>query len=398
MGPLGTVRILEGGARRAIRQLELIGEEKRTMANPTEAAALAATTKAMERAQTGAPDTRRRPFISVRVKLLVGFTLLFSVAFGVAYYWFYTFATNEALNHIQDGLRDTVTGAASGIDGDEFQALVNEGTARPDGQSDDPRYQQILAWLATVHQLEPRAYPYAYIKGEDTPLFIVDYPQYPQDPRIADPSRAAGFREAWPEAGREARLGLEKLTFQLRPYTDKWGSWVSAYAPIRNSKGETVGAVGVDFRADEVYQEQQHLRDRIAVAFAVTYAALLLLVLLVSRALTGPIRALTGAAQRIGEGEYAQDLSPLRRGYTRDEIGVLSEVFETMVRKVQSREQSLIRRVEELRIEVDVAKRQQQVSEIVDSDFFQALQNRAQELRGRRQDRATSAVPTSERE
>lgn len=30
------------------------------------------------------------------------------------------------------------------------------------------------------------------------------------------------------------------------PTTDKWGSYFSAYAPIKNSAGEIVGIVGVD--------------------------------------------------------------------------------------------------------------------------------------------------------
>ena len=45
------------------------------------------------------------------------------------------------------------------------------------------------------------------------------------------------------------------------------------------------------------------------------------------------------------------------------------------------REQGLRQQIQQLRIEIDEAKRQQQVSEIVDSDFFQNLQIRARALR-----------------
>jgi nitrate/nitrite-specific signal transduction histidine kinase len=47
------------------------------------------------------------------------------------------------------------------------------------------------------------------------------------------------------------------------------------------------------------------------------------------------------------------------------------------------REQGLRREIQQLRIEIDEAKRQEQVSEIVDSDFFTDLQARAQEIRRR---------------
>lgn len=47
------------------------------------------------------------------------------------------------------------------------------------------------------------------------------------------------------------------------------------------------------------------------------------------------------------------------------------------------REQSLKREIQQLRIEIDETKRQQQVSEIVESDFFADLQARAKEIRSR---------------
>jgi len=47
------------------------------------------------------------------------------------------------------------------------------------------------------------------------------------------------------------------------------------------------------------------------------------------------------------------------------------------------REQGLRQEIQQLRIEIDEAKRQKQVSEIVDSDFFQDLQARAHAMRTR---------------
>lgn len=55
------------------------------------------------------PEKRR--FISLRVKLLVGFTLLFTVVFAIAFYWFYTFATKTALQQIEADMVSTLDGA-----------------------------------------------------------------------------------------------------------------------------------------------------------------------------------------------------------------------------------------------------------------------------------------------
>ena len=76
-----------------------------------------------------------------------------------------------------------------------------------------------------------------------------------------------------------------------------------------------------------------------------------------------------------------------------DEINTLSGVFTIMVDKVHQREQALRQQVEELKIEIDENKRQKQVSEIVESDFFQQLQERARTLRQRKR-QATEEAPT----
>jgi len=61
------------------------------------------------------------------------------------------------------------------------------------------------------------------------------------------------------------------------------------------------------------------------------------------------------------------------------------------------REQSLKQEIQQLRIEIDEVKRQKQVSEIVESDFFQDLQAKARTIRGRRSGAAPpEKTPTDE--
>ena len=40
-----------------------------------------------------------------------------------------------------------------------------------------------------------------------------------------------------------------KASFSSRPYTDRWGSWVSSYFPLRDAQGKVTAVVGVDFDA-----------------------------------------------------------------------------------------------------------------------------------------------------
>ncbi len=340
--------------------------------------------------------------LSVRMKMLIGFTLLFSVVFAAAFYWFYTYSVDKSMGRIRDDLVDTIQGAAEGVDGDLLVELAREGEANEEGFSDDPRYEELTDWLQMVHNLEPRAWPYTYIPGEDE---IIAEPM-PETMEIRyvtdlwaryDPSKAAGFLESL-DSSRSFKAFYQDLVLRtddegnFTTYSDEWGAWVSAYAPVTNDAGEVVGALGIDFEADYVNEVKQGIQDNMLIAFAITYLSLFVMVFLISSMMTRPIVALTNMAERIGEGDYEQDFSTLTAGRFPDEISTLAEVFAIMVEKVYQREQTLRRQVEELRIEIDVAKREKQVKEVVESEFFQELQAKARERREAHQDRRADSA------
>jgi hypothetical protein len=61
----------------------------------------------------------------------------------------------------------------------------------------------------------------------------------------------------------------------------------------------------------------------------------------------------------------------------------LALVFQEMARQVYAREQQLQRQVQQLRIEIDQERRAREVADITESDYFQQLLGKADELRNR---------------
>jgi HAMP domain-containing protein len=339
-----------------------------------------------------APKPRRTVFVSLRIKVLVAFTLVFFAVFAGAFYWFYNFASDQAERRIQADMVDTLTGAARNISGDDLIALYKSGQGRADGYSDDPRYWAHVNFLAQVAEIEPRAQLYTWVKGpEENQIIYIG-----SSGAVQNPPWGVKFLEKKISTGSLLK-GLSETTFKLVDdkgnfgYHDEFGYWITGRIPITDKAGEKVGALGIDFHADYVLEVQRAIRDRVILAFGVTYAVLLLLVLLLSGALTRPISRLTRIAERIGEGDYDQDL-PSSGSRVRDEINTLSAVFAIMVDKVYQREQALRQQVEELKIEIDETRRQMQVNEIVESDFFQGLQERARTMRQRKR-QATEETP-----
>jgi CheY-like chemotaxis protein len=86
------------------------------------------------------------------------------------------------------------------------------------------------------------------------------------------------------------------------------------------------------------------------------------------------------AAAAVEAGEF--DPETLARVATRrDELGRLARVFQQMAREVYAREQRLKQEVQQLRIEIDEARTARQVAEITETDYFQDLQRKADQLR-----------------
>ncbi len=85
--------------------------------------------------------------------------------------------------------------------------------------------------------------------------------------------------------------------------------------------------------------------------------------------------------RRIAAGEYARDFGPSTR-YSDRSIAALAAEFAQMAAQVRQREEALRQEVAQLRFEIDQTKRERQVGEIVESEYFQKLRAEARRLRG----------------
>ncbi len=66
-----------------------------------------------------------------------------------------------------------------------------------------------------------------------------------------------------------------------------------------------------------------------------------------------------------------------------DELGKLGKVFYRMVHEIQTREQAWKQQMEQLRVQIDQTKKNQQVEEIAGSDYFQQLHAEAKDIRNK---------------
>lgn len=150
-------------------------------------------------------------------------------------------------------------------------------------------------------------------------------------------------------------------------------------APVKDSRGIDWLVMVVIPASDFMDKVYENARNTLGAGVLVTIFAVILGGLL-ARWIIRPVMAVIGVAANIEKQQY--QLAPLEPVASRsDELGQLARVVRDMARQVYQREQDLLQKVRELKIEVDEAKRSQQVSEIVDTDFFKELENKAKVMR-----------------
>ena len=115
---------------------------------------------------------------------------------------------------------------------------------------------------------------------------------------------------------------------------DQWGLWLTANAPIRNAKNETVGAIGVDVGATEAVQRLRGLFWHGALALGISLIAAYFLASFAAQRISQPLITIRDAVERITGGDYSKTLSLSRK----DEFGEVADALNKMTLGLQQRE------------------------------------------------------------
>ncbi|GAB4578912.1 MAG: DUF3365 domain-containing protein [Anaerolineales bacterium] len=156
--------------------------------------------------------------------------------------------------------------------------------------------------------------------------------------------------------------------------------------------GEVVALQTIYVPAEEVFDAALRTFSLVMSVFVITFAILLWMInTLLNRYVIQPVNVLSGLAQKISaDEEVAPDMeSPALQTVTKrsDELGNLAQVFQNMAAEVYARTEKLKQQVQKLSIEIDEIRRKEQVEQVIETEFFSDLQERAREIRQRRQNR-----------
>ncbi len=309
--------------------------------------------------------------LSIRWRLVLVFTLLFTIVFSLSFLWFFNVATGLAIDNLRTDLRHIATEAAAHIDANAHNRLAATGDAT------DPAYQQLTQQLQGVRDDYPTVKTINTLVRSPNPNEL-KYVLSLDDPAIKPHLLDAQSVLTYPQMLK----AFDGPTADPDVTVNATGVWFSGYAPILDAQNKSVGIVAVRMSAQSVVSVQNNIKSTTFTAFVVVYIVFLAAILLISFAMTRSLNRITDSAIALERGEEYDSarLAPVMR--STDELGHLARMFDKMALEVRAREKKLRQEIAQLRIEIDVNKRTQQVEEIADTDYFRDLQRKARQLRG----------------
>lgn len=285
---------------------------------------------------------------------MLAFILAMLFAGATSNFLIYRYAFSSQFEQLRDKLKTIAQVAALSIDARTLASI------RADKDSvDSPAYSAVTGKLAGIKRSVP-SITYLYIlkkTAEPNVLqFVVDLEtegdsQSGGAALPGDPYDASAFPEllkAFDEPTADKKLGA-----------DKWGVFLSGYAPIKDAAGRAIAVIGVDMKAQDVYDAQENVHRRALVVFLLGLALSAAFGIFISGRVTSKIRALAEGTRRIAQGDL--DYKVVVHGD--DEIARLAYYFNKMSSDLKNHIRQLRRATadkERLLRELEIAKGIQQ--------------------------------------
>ncbi len=235
----------------------------------------------------------------------------------------------EDFRAFRDYWLDLVKSTAQKIDGDNHSQLKI-------GDENSDTYREIKTILESVVAENPEIEDIStMVKSEDGAWFyIVDV--YAMTPEIGEEYDVSPYPEM--QLAFEGPIADEEITM------DKWGVWLSAYAPIYDKRGTAVAILGIDMDVGHVLAAEKRLRSIIAIIFLGALLLSMIISILFARHFTRPIDQLKFGTSRVIRGDLSHRIESDRK----DEFGELATAFNHMTVSLQEHIEKLKERTTEV--------------------------------------------------
>jgi HAMP domain-containing protein len=255
---------------------------------------------------------------SLQTKLTASFIILILTVTALTFLITHQEAEDALMEATQTELLAVTAIAASQFEGEDAAALA----ALRVGDEATPAFLHLEARMQHIRDAhEDIVIVYTMRHTDDAVQILVDADYGKKD--VQGTGIGAPYEAVTPTLLR----GFTEPTVDDDFYTDQWGTFLSAYAPIKDSSGTVVALLGVDMKRDKVVARLEHIGNTIYFVMGAGILLAGLFILLFSKTIIRDIRHLNDVANRISTGDMDVDVDVNRK----DEIGELADSFGRMV-------------------------------------------------------------------
>jgi len=261
-------------------------------------------------------------FVCLAVLLLCGNAILGFLA--------YNRSQASLFEQIQSNAKNIAQCAAMNVSGDILRGIQV-------GDEETQDYLTIIDELALFRDNADIEYIYTLRQvGEEQFEFIVD----------SDPEEPAEIGEVCENTEALSLAVNEQVTTaDDEPFTDEWGSHVSAYSPIFEGK-QIVGIVGVDISANWIDEQMQALRSLVILTCVGTYLISMFILWILMSKFTKGVKRLNDKVKELagGSGDLTKEIDI----HTKDEMGEIAENMNVFIRQIRTLVKDVVQSTEEI--------------------------------------------------
>lgn len=249
--------------------------------------------------------------LSTRTKLFLSHFLAVILVSGSIGSYFYTSAIDNLTRSLQSRLLNSAAILSEVFSADQMTGL----STAEDMQA--PRYQALVQRLRRITAANPDiAYIYVMRKLGDQVVFVLDSDSRPAPPGEIYKPRLPALLQ-----------GFDRPSVDQDITTDKWGKFLSGYAPLHDGRGDYL--IGIDMFANEVDLKMRQLKQAGLVSLMVSVLLAILFAVLLARNFNRRIDRLARRCREIANAQLERDDSG-EGGEGGDELDRLARTIETM--------------------------------------------------------------------
>jgi methyl-accepting chemotaxis protein len=232
-----------------------------------------------------------------------------------------TIGTNIIFNNVFSKIRDDVESSAK--EAVKFIDVQNVEAVLKNKSMDSKEYKEIQRELIDFKSTQEVKYAYTIIKQDN------DNMQSLVDGTLQEPYKL-GEKYNTEKAMLKAFNGT--ISSNDKPTKDELGTFISGFAPIKNSAGEVIAIVGIDKSVEIFGYMKSALTIGVIVVAMVTLVLSVLISVVFSRKITKNVREITGKLSEMAKGDLTVSINI----DSKDEIQTIAESIEEFKRKTKA--------------------------------------------------------------